>query len=166
MDALDEEALQILIAVLQDQAPLTAVDPVFMPIVDCHMDQYRFKTSASGWKEWVRFLREKGRVSEMSGVCTAARLNKDGTLTIKGYWTGKRHGRSVVSGPISATYRLENGQIAELWTERKNYAFFFPILRYRYGLEIIFVYLFLWKRLRYFNDLPKSYAAYKRVAKG
>lgn len=141
----DKSTLNDLVSILQGQKDMSEADQILPPVTLIHMDNYDLHTTIEGWKAWWAFSKEKGRVSNLNGTCTEIKQNADGTYTLVGEWTGEYEGQPVVSKPVSATYRIDDGKIVEIWSTRKNYIFFFSIMRYRIGLWIVFSYLFLWR---------------------
>ena len=149
----DKTTLNDLVSILQGTKDISEADKILPPVIATHMDHYYFDTSIEAWKTWWTFLKEKGRVSNVSGTCTEMKQNADGTYTLVGGWTGEHQGQPVVFEPISATYRIRDGKIVEIWTTRKNYIFFFSIIRYRVGLWVVLLYLFLWRRFLHKKSL-------------
>jgi len=142
----DNAILNHLVALLQGNKDISEADKVLPPVMHSHLDNYEFDTSIEGWQAWWIFLKGKGRVSNVGCTCTEMKKNADGTYTLVGEWTGEQQGKPVVSDPISATYRIRDGKIVEIWTTRKNYIFFFSIIRYRIGFWVLLSYFFLWRR--------------------
>ncbi len=146
MTSKDKATLNHLVGILQGNKDISEADKILPPVTLTHLDNYNFETSIEAWQAWWIFLKEKGRASNVSGGCTEMKQNADGTYTLVGEWTGEYQGKSVVSDPISATYRIRDGKIVEIWTTRKNYIFFFSIIRYRFCFWVVFLYLFLLRR--------------------
>jgi hypothetical protein len=142
----DKATLDFLVGILQGNKDISEADKILPPVTLTHLDNYKFDTSIEAWQAWWIFLREKGRVSNVSGASTEMKQNADGTYTLVGEWTGEYEGKQVVSAPISASYRIRDGKIVEIWTTRKNYIFFFRIIRYRIGFWIVVLYWLLWRR--------------------
>ena len=149
----DKATLNLLVGILEGNKDISVADKILPPVTLTHLDNYNFDTSIEAWQAWVTFLKEKGRASNVSGGCTEMKQNADGTYTLVGEWTGEYQGKPVVSDPISATYRIRDGKIVEIWTTRKNYIFFFSIIRYRFGLWVVLLYLFLWRRFLHKKSL-------------
>lgn len=154
----EERVVTHLAQILQDQKPLSDIHHVLAPQVIAHMDNYSFKMGHRGWIRWVQFLREQGQVSNPSGIRDDIRENPDGTWTLLGHWTGERQGKQVMSEPSSVTYRFEEGKIVEIWSKRTNYTLFFPLIRYRVGLALVFLYLFFWDR--FLRKVPEPVQSY------
>lgn len=142
----DKVTLNHLVSILQGKTDVSEADKILPPVTRTHLDNYEFETSIEAWQAWWLFLKERGRATNVSGSCTEIIENKDGTYTLIGEWTGEYQGKSVVSDPISATYRIRDGKIVDIWTTRKNYIFFFSIIRYRVGFWLVVLYLSLWRR--------------------
>ena len=149
----DKATLNLLVGILEGNKDISVADKILPPVTLTHLDNYNFETSIEAWQAWWIFLKEKGRASNVSGGCTEMKQNADGTYTLVGEWTGEYQGKPVVSDPISATYRIRDGKIVEIWTTRKNYIFFFSIIRYRFGLWVVLLYLFLWRRFLHKKSL-------------
>ena len=142
----DKATLNLLVGILQGNKDISEADKILSPVTLIHVDNYDLDTTVEQWQAWVTFLKEKGRVSNVGCTCTEMKQNADGTYTLVGEWTGEYQGKPVVSDPISATYRIRDGKIVELWTTPKNYIFFFSIIRYPFGFWVVFLYLFLLRR--------------------
>ena len=153
MSKKDKATLNLLVGILQGNKDISEAEKILPPVTLTHLDNYNFETSIEAWQAWWIFLKEKGRASNVSGGCTEMKQNADGTYTLVGEWTGEYQGKPVVSDPISATYRIRDGKIVEIWTTRKNYIFFFSIIRYRFGLWVVLLYLFLWRRFLHKKSL-------------
>ena len=149
MNKQNQTALNHLVEILQGRKEISDANKILSPIMTAHLDDYKFNISIEGWEAWWHFMREKGRISNVSGGCTEVKENADGTYTLVGNWSGEFDGKPVLFEPISARYRIQDGKIVEIWTKRMNYTFFFPIMRYRVGVAIIFLYLLLWRRFFY-----------------
>ena len=149
----DKATLNLLVGILQGNKDISEADKILSPVTLIHVDNYDLDTTVEEWQAWVTFLKEKGRVSNVGCTCTEMKQNADGTYTLVGEWTGEYQGKPVVSDPISATYRIRDGKIVEIWTTRKNYIFFFSIIRYRFGLWVVLLYLFLWRRFLHKKSL-------------
>lgn len=142
----DKATLNHLVSILQGNKDVSEADKILPPVTITNLDNYKFETSVEAWQAWWIFLKERGRASNVSGGCSEMIENEDGTYTLIGEWTGEQQGKPVLSDPISATYRIRDGKIVEIWTTRKNYIFFFNIIRYRVGFWIIVLYFSLWRR--------------------
>ena len=138
--------LNHLVGILQGDKSISEADKILSPTTLIYLDNYKFEASINAWQMWVTFLKEKGRVSDVGCTCTEIKKNADGTYTLVGEWTGKYQGKPVVSDPISATYRIRDEKIVEIWTTQKNYIFFFRLARYPLGFGVVLLYLLLWKR--------------------
>lgn len=146
MTGKERATLEHLVDLLQGNKDISEADKILPPMTLIHLDNYKFKTGVEGWQTWVTFLKERGRVSNVGCTCTEIKENTDGTYTLMGEWTGEEQGKPVVSDPISATYRIHDGKIVEIWTTAKNYTFFFSITRYGAGFWLILLYLLFWRR--------------------
>lgn len=142
----DHATLNHLVQILDGSKDISEIDQVLHTVTLIHVNNYKIDTTQEEWMAWVTFLKEKGRVSNVGCTRTEIKQNVDGTYTLVGEWTGEYKGKSVVSDPISATYRLHDGKIVELWTTPKNYIFFFSLIRYPGGFWFVFLYLYLLRR--------------------
>jgi hypothetical protein len=142
----DKATLNHLVGILQGDKDISEADKILPPVTLIHLDNYKFDTTVEEWQAWVTFLKEKGRVSNVGCTSTEMKQNADGTYTLVGEWTGEYQGKPVVSAPISASYRIRDGKIVEIWTTQKNYIFFFRIIRYRVGIWVVLLYCLLWRR--------------------
>ena len=150
----EKATLNDLVRILQGQKDMSEANKILPPIMKAHLDDHSFNISIEGWQAWWHFMKKKGRISNVSGGCSEMKENADGTYTLVGSWSGELDGKPVVFEPISARYRIQDGKIVEIWTKRMNYTFFFPIMRYRVGVAIIFLYLLLWRRFFYKSTEP------------
>lgn len=112
-----------------------------------HMDDYTFR-GIGAWGNWITFIRSRSRVSELDLIRDRFVVNPDHTISAYGKWVATRHGKRVVSDEVSATYRVKEGLIVEIWTTRTNYTLIFgPMMRYRIGCLLVLLRLWLWSRL-------------------
>lgn len=154
MSEKDKATLNHLVGILQGNKGLSEADQILPPVMSAYLDNYHIDITLESWKVWWEFLKEKGRVSNVSGNCTEMKQNADGTYTLVGEWTGEYQGQPVVSAPISATYRIRDGKIIEIRTTRMNYIFFFPIMRYHVGFWLVCLYVFFWKSFLHKSTKP------------
>lgn len=111
-----------LMTILSGELPVHAGADIIAPDVVAHVDGWRFQ-GINVWANWIDYLRTRGRVAEPTLVVDELAVLPDARVTIRGRWQGKRDGRVATSRQGTATYRLENGRIAEIWSTRTNYAF-------------------------------------------
>jgi len=150
MNKQNKTTLNHLVNIFQGNKSISEANKILAPTMTAHLDDYEFNISIEGWEAWWRFMREKGQISNVCGGSTQVTENADGTYTLVGSWSGEFDGKPVLFEPISARYRIQDGKIVEIWTNRMNYTFFFPIMRYRLGVTIVFLYLLLWRH--FFNN--------------
>jgi hypothetical protein len=141
----DEALVVRLLAVISGDAPMAEAEQLLAPDVISHMDRWTVRGTAV-WYDWLAFLRAKARGNVTAGLDRMV-THRDGTITAYGNLQAAR-------APLSrrqehhATYRLENGRIAEVWTTRGNYEMIFgrkvrhPVLWLLVLLEMA-----IWRRL-------------------
>jgi len=123
MQAGNEAAVRRLMGIISGREPLAAGAQVVSQDVVCHMDGFT-TGGINTWARWVEFIRSRG-VEQVSAEVEVVETHPDGRVTARGRMRGVRGGRPVESGPGSATYRLEDGKIVEVWTTRRNYGLMF-----------------------------------------
>ena len=123
-----------LTAILGGELPIHAGAGIIAPDVVAHVDGWRFQ-GINVWANWIDYLRTRGRVAEPTLLVDELTVRPDSMVTLRGRWQGARDGRVATSKPGAATYRLENGRIAEIWSTRANYAFLCGAhVEYHWGL--------------------------------
>jgi hypothetical protein len=123
-----------LMTILSGELPIHAGAEIIAPDVVAHVDGWRFQ-GINVWANWIDYLRSRGRVAAPTLLVDELAVRPDAKVTIRGRWQGVRDGRVTTSKPGSATYRLENGRIAEIWSTRTNYAFLCGAhVEYHFGL--------------------------------
>lgn len=150
-----------LMTILAGKTPIPAGQEFISQNVVAHMDGLTFH-GINCWANWIAFIRTRRRVRDLDLQVSRIVANEDGTITVFGSWHAVHRGRAVVSNEGTATYRFENGMIAEIWTTRTNYLLIFgPQLSWRAYLLALLVYLYFWKRMpgRYDLSLPAAVAA-------
>ena len=119
---------------------------LFQPDVIVHMDRYTFR-GVGAWQTWVAFLRSRPGMADLDIVCDGVALHDVDTVTAYGRWRAGQ-GAQARQKNASATYRFQDGLIAELWTTRRNYEMMFgPLVRSHAGLLLVFARLLLWMKL-------------------
>jgi hypothetical protein len=140
------EALVVrLLAVISGDAPMADAEQLLAPDVISHMDRWTVR-GITVWYDWLAFLRSKveGHVTvELHRLVT----HEDGTITAYG-------NLRTANAPFAsrqehrATYRLENGRIAEVWTTRGNYEMIFgPRVRHPVRWLLVLSEMAIWRRL-------------------
>jgi SnoaL-like domain len=109
-------------AILSGAAPIESGADLLAQDVVCNVDAWRFQ-GINVWANWIRYVRTRGHVTDLTVVLDELVTNPDGTITARGRFTGMREGRRLVSKPCVARYRFEHGRIAEVWSTRLNYEF-------------------------------------------
>jgi hypothetical protein len=123
-----------LTTILSGELPIHAGAEILAPDVVAHVDGWRFQ-GINVWANWIDYLRTRGRVADPTLLVDELAVHPDARVTIRGRWQGLRDGRVATSKPGAATYRLENGRIAEIWSTRRNYAFLCGAhVEYHWGL--------------------------------
>ena len=140
------QVLDRLAEALSGRLDLAAGARLFRPDVTVHMDRYTFR-GVGAWQTWVAFIRSRPGMADLDIVCDGIAVHDVDTVTAYGHW---RAGQGARAREIkaSATYRFEEGRIAEVWTTRGNYEIMFgPRVRSQVGLLVVFARLLLWMKL-------------------
>ena len=134
-----------LLAVISGDAPMSDADQLLAPDVICHMDRFTAR-GTDVWADWLDFLRSRADGPVKADVDHFV-THADGTITAYGcLWTA-RAGKSPAQ-QNQATYRFENGRIAEIWTSRENYAAIFGAkVRHPLRWLLVLVEMAVWRRL-------------------
>jgi flavin-dependent dehydrogenase len=94
------------------------VEQLLAPDVVSHVDGLTAKGQPV-WKEWLHFLRTRPGMRDLELVDVEPHTLADGRIVAVGHWKlGTR-----TSGEVSATYRVHEGRIVEVWTSKTNYEF-------------------------------------------
>ncbi|MBV9879965.1 MAG: nuclear transport factor 2 family protein [Gemmatirosa sp.] len=134
-----------LMGILAGHAPIESGIELIAPDVVAHVDGWRFQ-GINVWANWIHYIRTRGRVGEPTLVLDAIVVEHDATVTARSRWCGDRHGRPVTSRPCSARYRVHDGQIVEIWSTRRNYAFLCGAhLAHRSGFAVELLRAWRWK---------------------
>lgn len=104
---------------------ITEFDRILSPALILHVEGRTF-SGTEGMKAFLTFMRH--RISHLTIVWDGTVSHEDGTVSLFGRWMGERRGRRISSDEVSARYRIEGGKVAEVWTKRANYEFFFGSL--------------------------------------
>ena len=141
----DEALVARLLEVIGGQAPMTDVEHLLADDVISHMDRYTVRGTAV-WIDWLDFLLSKGKGSvtvEVDRMVT----NPDGTITVVGCLRSL-HTADAGRRQHHATYRVQNGRIAEIWTTRGNYEMIFgPKVRHPVRWLLVLLEMAVWRRL-------------------
>lgn len=111
-----------LMGILSGDAPIESGVALLADDVVFHVDAWRFQ-GINVWANWIHYTRTRGRVADPKVLVDEIVTEPDGTVTVRGRWTGMRRGRQLISKPCSARYRFADGRIVEAWSTRHNYAF-------------------------------------------
>lgn len=140
------EALVVrLLAVISGEAPIEEAERLLAPDVISHMDQWSVR-GTDVWYDWLAFIRMKAK-GDVTVDLDRLVTHDDGTITAYGKL-------QTAHPPLSrrqehhATYRLENGRIAEVWTTRGNYEMIFgPKVRHPVRWLFVLLEMAVWRRL-------------------
>jgi flavin-dependent dehydrogenase len=115
----DDEAIVLQLAeVIAGRLAPGWVEQLLAPDVVSHVDGLTAK-GQSVWKEWLHFLRSRPGMDDLELVDVELHPLADGRIVAVARWKlGER-----ISEPVSATYRVEDGRIVEIWTSKTNYEF-------------------------------------------
>ncbi len=145
MDERTQYVAQQLTRILSGDLPLSAVREILAEDVILHVSQVT-NQGVGVWEDWVWFLRARRRVSNLRVEVARLVENDDGTITAYARWTGIRNGTLTKSELRTATYRLANGKIVEIWSTHKNYAFILgPLANTLPGLALWSVWARFWR---------------------
>jgi hypothetical protein len=141
----DEALVARLIDVIGGRVPMSEAEHLLAPDVVSHMDGYTVRGTAV-WIDWLAFLLSKAKGSvtvEVDRMVTG----RDGRITVFG-WLQAPHTADSARRQHRATYRVENGRIAEIWTTRGNYEMIFgPKVRHPVRWLFVLVEMAVWRRL-------------------
>jgi hypothetical protein len=118
-----------LMRVINGDAPEQAARAIVDPQVRIHMDSTVY-CGIDVWYRWIRLIHDRGRLADLRiAQCEARCSVQDPTLVqLTGRWTGTSRSQrmQVMAGPeVEASYRVLNGMVTEIWTNRSNYDFVF-----------------------------------------
>ena len=148
-----------LMAILSGESPIESGVALLAPDVVFHVDAWRFQ-GINTWANWIHYTRTRGRVTDPKVLVDEIVTEPDGTVTVRGRWTGTRRGREVISKPCSARYRFSEGRIVEVWSTRHNYALLCgPHLWCWFGFAVQLLRVSLWKMRAPQLDLTGGVAA-------
>jgi hypothetical protein len=135
-----------LIEILAGRAPLSDAPEIVAPEVVSHMDGFTFR-GIDTWAKWLSYVRDRSRVGSPDLVTDRLVTHPDGTVTAYGRWKGQRGSEAVLSDEVWARYRVVEGKVVEIWTQRENYVFLLgPIIRSLPGLLVVMLRVFFWSR--------------------
>lgn len=132
--------------ILAGRSPIALGERIIAEDVVCHMDGLTFRGRAA-WRTWIAYIRTQPHVEDMDALIDAISADERGHVTLVGRWRGRVRGVPTVSETASARYRLRDGQVAEIWTTRRNYTFMFgPGMRHWPGCLAVLLRLRAWAR--------------------
>jgi hypothetical protein len=141
----DEALVVQLLAVISGDAPMADAERLLAPDVISHMDRWTVR-GITVWYDWLAFIRMKAGGNVTAGL---DRLVTNGNGTVTAY--GKLQ---TARAPFAsrqehhATYRFEQGRIAEVWTSRGNYEMIFgPEVRHPVRWLLVLLEMAIWRRL-------------------
>ena len=141
----DEALVVQLMAVISGDAPAADAERLLAPDVISHMDRWTVR-GITVWHDWLAFILAKARgdvTVELDRLVT----NKNGTITAYGNLRTAR-APLAVRQEHQATYRIEKGRIAEVWTTRGNYEMIFgPKVRHPVRWLLVLLEMAIWRRL-------------------
>lgn len=142
----DQTVISRLMAVIGGKTPIEDATHLLVPDVICHMGGYTVH-GVDAWMRWVRYIRSRG-VEDLEPEIDRMIPSPDGTITAVGRLRGKRRGRFVIAGEGSATYRVKDGRITEIWTSRENYELIFGrLVHHPWSWLLVLIHLAVWSRL-------------------
>ncbi len=165
MSAPDQAVVSRLMEVIGGRRPMDEASRLLAPDVVCHMDRYTVRGVGS-WAAWVAFIRSRG-VDRLEPEVDRMESGPGGMVTAHGRLRGVRRGRPVSGGDGSATYRLRDGRIVEIWTTRRNYEVLFGrMTRHPLSWLLVLAHLAVWSRLPGRTVHPSGTAALQTPAGG
>jgi flavin-dependent dehydrogenase len=128
--------------VISGRLPLDTIDTLLDPHVVSHLDGIKVKGTKT-WKTWLGSLRDRKGMDDLELVEPRCVLEADGRITLLGRW--QAGGRS--SDEVSATYRVSDGRVVEIWTKSANYVFILgPMMAKPWGKFVASAQAGLWAR--------------------
>ena len=132
-----------LLEVIGGDAPLAEALDLLAPDVVCHMDAYTV-CGTDVWFDWLEFIQSRA-TSELRVDVDRIVTEADGRITAFG-WLRTADGRTRQRN--QATYRIQGGRIAEVWTNRGNYEMIFGAkVRHRLTWLLVLLEMAVWRRL-------------------
>lgn len=134
-----------LLEVISGGAPMADAADLLAPGVICHMDHHTVR-GADVWVDWLEFLRRR------AGGAVRVELDHmvshgDGSITAYG-WLRVAHAADRTPRQHQATYRVEDGRIAEIWTTAANYEMIFGAkVRHPLSWLLVLLEMAVWRRL-------------------
>ncbi len=143
--SLGELLVARLLEVISGDAAMPEAADLLAPDVVCHMDDYSVR-GIDVWYDWVEFLRRRAGGSVRVDVDHVT-THPDGTITAYG-WLRAAGRPNRTQQQNEASYRLEAGRIAEIWTTRQNYEMIFGAkVRHPVRWLSVLLEMAVWRRL-------------------
>lgn len=145
MSEQNKRIVERLLPFLVEKQDLALACELISADVISHLDQYTVR-GREIWMQWVRFINSRRSIRLLEALPEEIVANPDGSVTASGRWKGLRKREIILSHPISATYKIENGKIVEIWTQRTNYTFVLgPLMQSRLGVIGVLLYFKVWR---------------------
>jgi hypothetical protein len=134
-----------LLAAVGGDAPMAEAVDLLAPDVVCHMDRFTAR-GVDAWVDWVEFIRSRG-VADVKVQLDRLETAADGIVTAHGRLTGGA-GAKPAAGGAAARYRVVDGRIVEIWTDRLNYEMIFGAkVRHPRSWLLVLLWMAIWRRL-------------------
>lgn len=144
MNEQKKQIIERLLPFLVEKKDLSEACELICEDVLSHMDQYTAR-GLHVWMQWVHFINSRGRVTELDTLLESIVVHSDESVTVYGRWTANRKGKAAISDTISATYKIQDGKIVEIWTTHTNYTFVVgPLIQFQLGLGLVLLYFKVW----------------------
>ena len=118
------EVIEQILRIVAGPADVRDVARYMRKDVVVHMDSLTFR-GLSGWQKWIRYSHAKCGLEATRFEILDIEERQPDHLRVQLQGHGRRLGRPVVSNPAYVTYRFSGNLVAETWTTRHNYRFFF-----------------------------------------
>jgi hypothetical protein len=129
-----------LMRVINGDAPLLAAQELIDPMVRIRMNASAY-CGIDVWYKWMHLLRTWGRIGDLriAEIDAQSDASDPSLVHVSGRWIGRgRKGMAAARQAAAAQYRVRDGRITEIWTQRSNYEFVFgPWIKYRAGYALI-----------------------------
>lgn len=141
----NKHIVERLLPFLVEKQDLALASELISADVISHLDQYTVH-GRDIWMQWVRFINSRRKVRLLEALLEEIVVNPDESVTASGCWKGLRQGEIIFSHAISATYKIDNGKVVEIWTKRTNYTFMLgPLMKTRLGAVSVLLYFKGWR---------------------
>ena len=134
-----------LLAAVGGDVPMAEGVRLLAPDVVCHMDRFTAR-GADAWVDWVEFIRSRG-VEDVKVRIDRLETGADGIVTAHGGLTGGAGAKAGPRGGV-ARYRVVDGRVSEIWTDRLNYGMIFGAkVRHPPSWLLVLLWMAIWRRL-------------------